>query len=160
MAASFTVRRLRVSDLDRILVIESASFGRSAYDRNLFAEYFNKSRGLFLVAERSGRVCGYALACISRGSAELVSIAVEPAVRRRGAASALMESLLRRVRRRGAAGLWLTVRTNNRAAHLFYAKYGFERTRRVPRYYEDGADGWRMVKRFRKRAGRRHVKKA
>jgi ribosomal-protein-alanine N-acetyltransferase len=148
MTATFTVRRLRRSDLDRIMVIESASFGRSAYDRNLFAEYFNRSPELFLAAERRGRVCGYGLACMSGDSAELVSIAVEPAVRRRGAASALMESLLRRVRRRGATRLWLIVRTTNRAASLFYEKYGFERTRRMPRYYEDGADGWRMVKRF------------
>jgi ribosomal protein S18 acetylase RimI-like enzyme len=59
-----------------------------------------------------------------------------------------MESLLRRVRRRGATRLWLIVRTTNRAASLFYEKYGFERTRRMHRYYEDGADGWRMVKRF------------
>src|ERR1019366_2692991 len=52
MEKRFEVRRVRQRDLDRILEIEAASFGADAYDRNLFAEYTRKCRGLFLVAER------------------------------------------------------------------------------------------------------------
>jgi [ribosomal protein S18]-alanine N-acetyltransferase len=148
MPVRFTVRPVRIADLDRIMVIERACFGRSAYDRNLFADYCNKCRQLFLVAERGARVCGYALASMRGDAAELVSIAVDPAVRRKGAASALMASVLRRIERRGAARLGLTVRTGNRGAQRFYEGYGFQKTRRIPRYYEDGADGWRMMKRL------------
>jgi ribosomal protein S18 acetylase RimI-like enzyme len=38
------------------------------------------------------------------------------------------------------------VMTTNRAARAFYEKYGFRKLRRVPRYYENGADGLRMGK--------------
>jgi ribosomal-protein-alanine N-acetyltransferase len=130
------------------MVIESASFGRDAYDRNLFAEYFHNLRTMFLVVERGGRVCGYAIACIGGDRAELISIAIDPRFRRKGAASALMDSLLRRARRRGASRISLIVKATNRAARTFYASYGFLRMRRVRRYYEDGSDGWHMVKRF------------
>jgi ribosomal protein S18 acetylase RimI-like enzyme len=75
-------------------------------------------------------------------------VAVDPAARGRGAASALMESTLRRLRRRGVARIGLVVKATNYAARAFYERYGFEKVRKAPRYYEDGADGWRMAKRL------------
>jgi ribosomal-protein-alanine N-acetyltransferase len=146
MDAQYKVRRLRMADLNRILEIERASFGDEAYDRNLFAEFFRTCGELFLVAEHGWKVRGYMIACIRGEQAELVSVAVDPGARRRGAASALMESTLRRLRRRGIARIGLMVRVTNDRARAFYERYGFEKVRRAPRYYEDGADGWRMAK--------------
>lgn len=141
---------MRLREMDRILEIEQASFGAEAYDRKLFAEYFHTCGELFLTAERRGRIWGYMITCIggrqAEGGAELVSVAVEPAARGTGAASALMDSTLRRLRRRGIARVHLMVMTTNRAARAFYEKYGFRKLRRVPRYYENGTDGLRMAK--------------
>jgi ribosomal-protein-alanine N-acetyltransferase len=137
---------MRMADLNRIVEIELASFGDEAYDRNLFAEFFRKCGELFLVAEHDREVQGYMVTCIRGEQAELVSVAVDRAARRMGAASALMESTLRRLRRRGIARIGLMVRTTNDQARAFYERYGFEKVRRVPRYYEDGGDGWRMAK--------------
>ena len=144
MRAQYQIRRAGPADLARIVEIETASFGEEAYECNLFADYMRKCGALFLVAERSGKICGYLLSCLPGPSAELVSVAVAPEIRGKGAASALLESLLRRLRRRGAARLHLVVRVNNRAAHAFYEKYGFRRLRTVPGYYEDGGDGVSM----------------
>jgi len=36
------------------------------------------------------------------------------------------------------------VRAANEPAIRFYWKFGFERRRRVPGYYENGGDAWRM----------------
>jgi ribosomal-protein-alanine N-acetyltransferase len=146
MHARYTVRRLRLADLNRILEIERASFGDEAYDRKLFAEFFQRCGELFLVAEHDGKVQGYMIACIRGKQAELVSVAVDPAARGRGVASALMESTLRRLRRRGIARIGLVVKVTNHHARAFYERYGFEKARKAPRYYEDGADGWRMAK--------------
>jgi ribosomal protein S18 acetylase RimI-like enzyme len=38
------------------------------------------------------------------------------------------------------------VRVTNDRARAFYERYGFEKVRKAPRYYEDGGDGWRMAK--------------
>jgi ribosomal-protein-alanine N-acetyltransferase len=150
MDKRYIVRPVRQLDLDRILEIEAASFGPDAYDRNLFAEFTHKCGGLFLVAVRGTKVCAYSITAISPGKlrdrAELVSLAVAPAFLGKGAASALMDSTLRRLRRRRIAQLRLTVKITNQRARDFYAKYGFRKLRRVAGYYEDGADGLRLVK--------------
>jgi ribosomal-protein-alanine N-acetyltransferase len=85
------------------------------------------------------------LSCPCRGGAELVSIGVDPAVRRRGTASALMNSTRRRLKRNGINRLKLMVRVTNQGALRFYEKYGFTTVKIVPGYYEDGTDGWLMV---------------
>ena len=150
MIGPYAIRRLRAPDLDRILEIELACFGHEAYDRNLFAEYYHKCGDLFLVAECGRNVCGYMITCMRGGSrpahAELVSVAVDPGARGRGAASALLASTLRRLRRRGAVRLSLMVKVTNQPARALYEKHGFEIVRRIRRYYEDGTDAWLMTK--------------
>ena len=149
MPAKFLVRLLRSSDLDRILEIEHASFGKDAYDRKLFADFFHKCGGLFLVVEKRQKVCGYMVTCVrgegASGRAEVVSVAVDPAMRGKGAASLLMESTLRRLRLRKVPRLGLMVRVTNAEARGFYEKYGFKKVRTVRGYYEDGGDGWLMA---------------
>ena len=146
MPPRFDVRRLRSADLDRIQQIEHASFGKHAYDRNLFAEYFRKCGDLFLVALRGGRICGYVITCTRRGTlpAEVISIAVDPDFRQKGVASVLLAATIRRLRRRGIPRLTLMVKVTNQAARRFYGKWGFTNVRQVPGYYEDGQGGIRM----------------
>jgi len=150
MQKTVSIRKFRQRDLDAILKIEHACFGKDAYDRNLFAEYAHMCGGLFLVAERLGRICGYMLACVgSKGGshrAELVSVAVDPGTRGQGVASALMDSTLRCLRRRRAKCFWLMVKVTNRRALAFYKKYDFKPRRIARRYYEDGKDAWIMSK--------------
>jgi ribosomal-protein-alanine N-acetyltransferase len=151
MSTPFSIRLLRLSDLDRIMEIERASFGDDAYDRNLFAGFYHKCGELFLVAVRRRNVCGYMLTCpggkAAPARAELVSVAVDPRQRGKGIASALMDSTLRRLRRRGIARFHLMVKVTNQPAIAFYERYGFIRSRIVRQYYEDGADAWRMARR-------------
>ena len=150
MDKRFAVRCVRQRDLDRILEIEAASFGADAYDRNLFAEYTRKCGGLFLVAEKGTKVCGYSITAMSPGRttnrAELISVAVDPAWLGKGAAPALMDSTLRRLHRRGIGQLRLMVKATNWRARGFYEKYGFRKLRRVAAYYEDGTDGLLLAK--------------
>jgi ribosomal-protein-alanine N-acetyltransferase len=148
MDAPLRIREIRLKDLDRIMEIERASFGVHAYERALFVEYYRSSGVVFIAAIQASRILGYALAAIRGGRAELVSIAVDPADRGRGAATALIVSLVRRLRRRRIARIILMVRTGNRGAQALYRKHGFRRVRRVSRYYEDGADGWLMTREF------------
>jgi ribosomal-protein-alanine N-acetyltransferase len=146
MVRPIEIRKFRWAELDRIERIEKASFGKDAYDRNLFAELFHRCGDLFLVGVRRGAVCGYMVTCVKGERAEVVSIAVDPAARGRGAGSALMKSALLRLRRRRVARLVLMVKVNNEAARAFYSKYGFEKVRIVRKYYEDGSDGLLMAR--------------
>jgi ribosomal-protein-alanine N-acetyltransferase len=144
MQNRFLVRLARTADMDAILEIEHASFGKDAYDRNLFAEYLRKCGRLFLVAYRGARICGYQITCVRENRAELVSIAVVPEFRGQGVASVMLESTLRRLKRRKVTRLLLMVRVRNRAARRFYEKFGFEKLRTVKGYYQGGGDGLLM----------------
>lgn len=96
------------------------------------------------------KVCGYMVTCIrgqgQAGRAELVSVAVDPPVRGKGAASALMDSTLRRLRSRKVGYFGLMVRVTNQEAYAFYEKYGFRKVRVVRGYYEDAGDGFLMAR--------------
>ncbi len=157
MIAPITIRRSRTSDLDRVLEIEHASFGVDAYDRNLFAEFFDSCRDLFLVALDGDFVCGYLVACVRRQlrcgirTAELVSVAVDPGFRGRGVASHLLKSVFGRLRRRQVDRFTLMVRVSNDAARAIYEKYGFRRIRIVRRYYADGGDAIVMARPLNRR---------
>jgi len=145
MKPRFSVRPFQPADMDRILAVERAGFAEWAWDRKLFAEYASICGDLFLVVESEDKVVGYSITCITRrllrSRAELVSIAILPSMRGKGAANVLMASILRRLRVRGIPRIALTVKETNARARAFYEKYGFRRVRRVPRYYEDGEDG-------------------
>ncbi|MBV9508443.1 MAG: GNAT family N-acetyltransferase [Acidobacteriia bacterium] len=146
MPHEYRIRQARARDLGRILQIENASFGSEAYDRRLFAYYQRNCADLFLVAECGLRICAYLLCCLRGRSAELVSVAVDPRYRAKGAGSALLRGVLRRLRLRGAHRLHLMVHVDNAPALAFYTKYGFRRRRLVPKYYEDGGDAIAMTR--------------
>src|ERR1700678_1914680 len=126
MPTQYTGRRFKPADMDRVLEIERASFGKDAYDRKLFAEYGRKCGSLFLLAEGSRTVDGYSIACVSgkcsnllrRGSliksidlvASLESIAVHPRARGKGAASSLIKSTIRRLKLQEVRRITLMVR--------------------------------------------------
>lgn len=148
MLKRYSIKRLTGGELDRILEIEAASFGKEAYDRKLFAEYLRKCGDLFLGAWKGRNLCGYMLTRKSVDSprAELISVAVDPPYRGKGVADALMKSTLRRLAHRRALRFSLMVKLTNNEARRFYEKYGFTRVRLVRGYYEDGEDGISMVR--------------
>lgn len=138
------IRRFRLADLDRLLEIERAAFPKAAYPRDLFLELYEDCGKLFYVAQRGRSIAGYTVTCVRLPRAELISIAVDPKHRRQGIAEALMKRTLARLRQAGAAKLNLMVRARNRGAIALYRDFGFRRTGKVARYYENGEDGIRM----------------
>ena len=137
---------MRLRHLARVLRIERASFGSDAWPRKYFLELYRDCRDVFVVAKVGGRIAGYAVACVEKHNAEIASLAVHPDYRRRGVADALMRHTLRELGAAGARRVELMVRTGNTAGAQLYRSLGFRRVRRVPRYYEDGGDGFLMAR--------------
>ena len=151
MAGAMTVRKLRLTDLPRVLQIERSSFGQESSSPSTFlAHLFRDRRHSFVVEDEQGMVVGYTLVRMNLGwlgmkRGGLTSIAVDPVCRRQGIGRVLMAEALRSLRERAVEEADLEVSATNRAAQSLYEAFGFRRTQLLPHYYSSQADGIRMV---------------
>ena len=74
------------------------------------------------------------------GEADLLTLAVDPAVRRHGLAASLLGALIAELEAAGITRLTLDVAEDNAAARGLYARFGFAEDGRRPRYYTAGRD--------------------
>ena len=86
------------------------------------------------------RTEGFAIGRVAAGEAELLTLAVDPTRRRRGAGRALVAGFEARARARGAGEAVLEVSEGNAPARALYAGAGWLEAGRRPRYYADGRD--------------------
>lgn len=135
-----TVRPATPADTDAVVALEAANLGADAWSPGLVADGI--AGGLptvsYLVAERDGAVVGHAVASVVGDIAELQRIAVDPAHRRTGLATALLDAVVVAARDGGADRVLLEVREDNSGALAFYAESGFVEVDRRRRYYRDG----------------------
>ncbi len=96
--------------------------------------------GVALVAWCGDPAIGYLEAHAVVDELHVMGLAVDPAWRRRGIASALLRRGLALAAARGATAAHLEVRASNTAARRFYARFGFVAAGRRPRYYPNGED--------------------
>jgi tRNA threonylcarbamoyladenosine biosynthesis protein TsaB len=87
------------------------------------------------LAWEGGEPCGFVVARDLGDECEILSIGVEPAVRRRGTGARLMRAALAEARRRDIPSAVLEVAADNAAARQLYERLGFIRVGYRPRYY-------------------------
>ena len=115
--------------------VHAASF-TAAWSAADVAELLASPGGYALAAlDDSGTVQGFILARAIAGEAEILTLAVRPAARRRGIALALVESAARLGASHGAEGLFLEVAADNVAAIGLYTSAGFSQVGRRRGYY-------------------------
>lgn len=83
---------------------------------------------------------GFLIGRVVAGEAEVLTLAVDPAARRRGVAAGLVAGFLAEARARGAEVAFLEVAADNAAARELYAAAGFAEAGRRRGYYH-GTDG-------------------
>mmetsp|Transcript_16903 Transcript_16903/g.46736 ORF Transcript_16903/g.46736 Transcript_16903/m.46736 type:complete len:319 (-) Transcript_16903:146-1102(-) len=76
----------------------------------------------------------------------VTSLAVLQDYRRQGLARALMDQLHHHMQQGGVESCGLHVRMSNTAAYQLYEKDGYEVSRIIPAYYQDGEDAYLMKK--------------
>ncbi len=116
--------------------LEKALFSHPWRDADFLASLQEESR-CFLVAEEKGQVLGYCGLQIGGDQGDVLTIGVEPSMRRRGIGQKLMEELIRETAKRGVKRLFLEVRVSNAGARGLYEKLGFQPVGKRPRYYRD-----------------------
>jgi ribosomal-protein-alanine N-acetyltransferase len=141
-----TVRSLGFSDLPQVISIERRAFP-TPWSLSMFVLELSKPSGVCLAAIAHKRVLGYLICARYVDVWHLMNIAVDPAARRRGVASALLEEMLHRAGRDEA--YTLEVRPSNTGAIALYERFGFRSAGTRRRYYSDtGEDAvimWRTT---------------
>lgn len=127
-----SLRRMRRTDLNQVARIESLSF-RSPWPADYFRNCLTVGFECW-VAERKGRIDGYAVMSTARAVAHLMNLCIAPAMRRRGLGRRLLARMIR-VAARSARTLVLEVRITNRAAIDLYRSMGFHEAGLRKGYY-------------------------
>lgn len=142
------VRPMTAADLDLVVVLDSASFPWTRWSRDAFEAELRQVPGArwYAVAHLPGSPSsvlgqiGLMAALSGSGPADVTTLAVAPAARRRGVASALLTAALGEARARGADTLVLEVAATNGAALALYARHRFA-VLGTRRGYYAGPDG-------------------
>jgi ribosomal protein S18 acetylase RimI-like enzyme len=81
---------------------------------------------------------------------QLQGLAVDPAFKRRGIASALVHRAEEFVQAEGGRGLYVDTPVTNEIGRSFYEALGYRQAYVMPEYYDEGLDGVTYLKLFRK----------
>jgi [ribosomal protein S18]-alanine N-acetyltransferase len=122
------LREMTEADMPRIMTLEQELFPEDAWTPQMFAAELAQpaSRRLYLVAEESGAVTGYAGMMFTGGpEADVVTLGVDPDRWGRGTGTALLSALVAEAGRRGCTEVLLEVREDNPRARQLYLREGF-----------------------------------
>jgi len=143
--SGLAVREMRWTDLQEVAMLERVLYPESAWSAaTWWAELAQRPARRYVVLESevaggSGPIAGYAGLTMTGRSADVMTIAVDQALRGQGWGSVLLSTLHAQAARAGAEEVMLEVRADNRAALALYAAHGY-RTVSVRRgYYQPGA---------------------
>jgi ribosomal-protein-alanine N-acetyltransferase len=141
MASRVVLRWLGALDLDVAARLHGAAFaalGERAWSRRDIAELMASPGVAGWLAELDDATIGFALCRVATDEAELLTIAVAPDHRRRGAARALLDAVIAHARAVNARALFLEVGADNPAALALYGQAAFLAIGSRKAYYQRG----------------------
>ena len=139
MKTAVDIRALTLPDLNAIEEIERRSY-TTPWSRSMFAGELAKPAALCLGAFEEGRLAGYLIVSRYVDAWHVMNIAVAPAFRRRGIATALLDKLFELTEDASKRGYTLEVRVSNDGAIKLYERLGFS-ARGIRRgYYTDNRE--------------------
>jgi ribosomal-protein-alanine N-acetyltransferase len=133
------IRSLTLADLSAIEEIERSSY-TTPWSRSMFAGELAKPTSLSLGAFEDDRLAGYLITSRYVDAWHVMNIAVSPAFRRRGIATALLQRLFELAEDGSRRGFTLEVRVSNEAAIKLYERLGFTGRGTRRGYYTDNRE--------------------
>ena len=128
------IRPMTAADVPSVAALEKLCFS-DPWSASSIASELDNPLSLWLVWEENGAAAAYLGVQRVPPQADVMNVAVSPALRRRGIARALFAELERRLPE--IDELFLEVRASNSGAIALYRTLGFEQVGRRPNYYLD-----------------------
>jgi len=140
-------RAARMADLDALVALEENAFsGNRISRRQMKFHITNPKTRLWVCLDNARRPAAYLMGFFHQGRApRLYSLATRADMRGRGLGSRLIKRFIREARSCGVSSILLEVRADAPATITLYQRLGFNVVRRLPGYYIDGGDGYKMM---------------
>jgi ribosomal-protein-alanine N-acetyltransferase len=147
-----TLREYAPQDFEAIWKLDQACFAENiAYSRDEMRLYLALRSSFCVIAELGGALAGFTIMDHRPPRpAYMVTIDVDPEMRRHGVATALLREVEKRVLRAGGTAIRLEVAANNPSAIDFYKRHGFREIGRKAGYYNGQLDALSMKKELTK----------
>lgn len=140
MSDTVTVVPMTAAHVDALMPHEREMFGPEAWTANGYLNELadTRTRHYLAVEDATSALLAWGGVMVVADAAEILTVGVVPAARRRGIARQLLHALLDEARRRGARECFLEVRVDNAAARALYESDGFAQVGLRPGYYDGG----------------------
>jgi [ribosomal protein S18]-alanine N-acetyltransferase len=130
------IRLLESRDIPAILRVQANSPEAAQWHKSAYANIDHVGENCW-IAERDGVLVGFLVARAMAGEMEILNLAVDTVLRRRGIGQALLQEALSWAAQNGLVRVFLEVRSSNAAARKFYQAQGFASSGIRKDYYRD-----------------------
>lgn len=122
---------------EAVVVIGQNSFGSDTESFLKSIEDFKSKTSYELFTVKDEQVAGFAILSVVGVEAEILQIAVDMSLRKKGLGTFLLENVFNWCMENGVKNMYLEVRRSNRSAVELYEKTGFEVVGNRKNYYDD-----------------------
>ncbi|GAA0854617.1 GNAT family N-acetyltransferase/peptidase C39 family protein [Aliiglaciecola litoralis] len=145
------VRLANADDLASLVELEQACFSTDRLSTRSFKHYLKSAKSVMLVAVQDGKLLGYGLILIRKGTrlARLYSIAVAAHARGLGVGKLLLIELEQQAMQHDKLFMRLEVACNNQVGIALYNSMGYRSFGIYEKYYDNDLDALRMQKSLR-----------
>ncbi len=130
-----TIIRMKAEHLPEVMDIENASFTGPWSEDAWRAEFAFHESNCYVCIDAQGVVVAYIAFRITLDEGHIMKLAVRPAFRNKGLATALVRTGLKKMREAGVRSVFLELRESNIKAAAFYRKLGFKVEGKRKGYY-------------------------
>ncbi|MDQ3710716.1 MAG: ribosomal protein S18-alanine N-acetyltransferase [Acidobacteriota bacterium] len=146
---SYEIRSLTDKHLKEVLKLNLRCFKAGEnYTKYTFSYLLNEPKTLsYRIVTPSEQIVAFVFVMTNmNGTGHVTTIGVAPEHRRRGLANKLLLYTEEALRKRNINTVMLEVRVSNLPAQNLYREFGYATVQRLPGYYNNGEDGFLMVK--------------
>ena len=146
---AYEVRPLTDKQIKEVMKLSLRCFKAGEnYTNNTFSYLLSEANTLsYRAVTPSGEMVAFVFIMTSEdGTGHVTTIGVAPEHRRRGLANMLLQHTEKVLQNRGINTLMLEVRVGNTSAQTLYRRIGYAVVQRLNSYYNNGEDGFLMVK--------------
>jgi ribosomal-protein-alanine N-acetyltransferase len=146
---ALTLRTYSPADFDALFQLDQICYPRGiAYSKRTLRQYLAIPAAICIVAENSedARITGFIVAEAAPPEAHIITLDVDPAVRRQQIGSQLYAAIETQLAARGVREIMLETATDNAAAVAFWTRHGYLSAGVIRNYYLRNVDAYYMIK--------------